>query len=90
MINLSPSPIPSSEGAALQRNNSQFGLTDTLNMLIIFPHLPLRLTWPPLGLALEPGQVVLAGSFIRPIETRKGDTIQADYGSYGSVSCYFA
>ncbi|HEY4985256.1 MAG TPA: 2-oxo-hepta-3-ene-1,7-dioic acid hydratase [Bradyrhizobium sp.] len=44
----------------------------------------------PHGLALEPGQVVLAGSFIRPIETRKGDTIQADYGSYGSVSCYFA
>lgn len=44
----------------------------------------------PLGLALEPGQVVLAGSFIRPIETRKGDTIQADYGTYGSVSCYFA
>src|ERR1700710_97156 len=31
---------------------------------------------------LEPGQVVLAGSFIRPIETRKGDTIQADYGPY--------
>ena len=44
----------------------------------------------PLDLALEPGQVVLAGSFIRPIETRKGDTIQADYGPYGSVSCYFA
>src|ERR1700749_4276527 len=44
----------------------------------------------PLGLALEPSQVVLAGSFIRPIETRKGDTIQADYGPYGSVSCYFA
>ena len=44
----------------------------------------------PHGLALKPGQVVLAGSFIRPIETRKGDTIQADYGTYGSVSCYFA
>ncbi|WP_024508746.1 2-oxo-hept-4-ene-1,7-dioate hydratase [Bradyrhizobium sp. ARR65] len=44
----------------------------------------------PLGLALEPGQVVLAGSFIRPIETRKGDTVQADYGPYGTVSCYFA
>jgi 2-oxo-hept-3-ene-1,7-dioate hydratase len=42
------------------------------------------------GLALEAGQVVLAGSFIRPIETRKGDTIQADYGAYGSVSCHFA
>jgi 2-oxo-hept-3-ene-1,7-dioate hydratase len=44
----------------------------------------------PQGLALEPGQVVLAGSFIRPIETVKGDTIQADYGPYGTVSCYFA
>jgi 2-oxo-hept-3-ene-1,7-dioate hydratase len=44
----------------------------------------------PLGLALEPGQVVLSGSFIRPIEARKGDTIQADYGPYGTVSCYFA
>jgi 2-oxo-hept-3-ene-1,7-dioate hydratase len=44
----------------------------------------------PHGLALEAGQVVLAGSFIRPIEARKGDTIQADYGTYGSVSCYFA
>lgn len=43
----------------------------------------------PLRLALEPGQVVLAGSFIRPIEARKGDTIQADFGAYGSVSCYF-
>jgi len=44
----------------------------------------------PLGLALEPGEVVLSGSFIRPIEARKGDTIQADYGPYGTVSCYFA
>jgi 2-oxo-hept-3-ene-1,7-dioate hydratase len=44
----------------------------------------------PHGLALEPGQVVLAGSFIRPIETRKGDTIVADYGPFGTVSCYFA
>jgi len=25
---------------------------------------------------------------MRPIETRKGDTIQADYGAYGSISCY--
>jgi 2-oxo-hept-3-ene-1,7-dioate hydratase len=43
----------------------------------------------PQGLALEPGQIVLAGSFIRAIETTKGDTIQADYGPYGTVSCYF-
>jgi 2-oxo-hept-3-ene-1,7-dioate hydratase len=43
-----------------------------------------------IGLALEPGQIVLSGSFIRPIEGRKGDTIQADYGAYGTVSCHFA
>lgn len=44
----------------------------------------------PQGHAIEPGQVVLSGSFIRPVEARKGDTIQADYGPFGSVSCYFA
>jgi 2-oxo-hept-3-ene-1,7-dioate hydratase len=44
----------------------------------------------PLNLALEPGQVVLSGSFIRPIEAKSGDTIQADYGPYGMVSCHFA
>src|ERR1700694_2745866 len=44
----------------------------------------------PLGLALEPGQVVLAGSFIRPVGNPKGDTIQADYGPYGTVRCSFA
>jgi 2-oxo-hept-3-ene-1,7-dioate hydratase len=43
-----------------------------------------------LGFALEPGQIVLSGSFIRPIEARKGDTIQADYSAHGMVSCHFA
>lgn len=42
------------------------------------------------GRALEAGQIVLAGSFIRPIEARKGDTFHADYGPWGSVSCHFA
>jgi 2-oxo-hept-3-ene-1,7-dioate hydratase len=42
------------------------------------------------GQALEPQQIVLSGSFIRPMETRKGDTIQADFGAYGIVSCHFA
>lgn len=39
---------------------------------------------------LKAGEVVLSGSFIRPIETRKGDTIHADYGPMGTVSCHFA
>ncbi|MBT2334978.1 2-oxo-hepta-3-ene-1,7-dioic acid hydratase [Variovorax paradoxus] len=41
------------------------------------------------GVALQPGQVILAGSFIRPIEVTKGDTVVADYGEFGTVSCYF-
>jgi 2-oxo-hept-3-ene-1,7-dioate hydratase len=40
--------------------------------------------------ALEPGEIVLSGSFIRPLEAGKGDTIQADYGAYGMVNCHFA
>ncbi len=42
------------------------------------------------GSSIEAGQVVLAGSFIRPIEARSGDTIFADFGPHGSVSCHFA
>jgi 2-oxo-hept-3-ene-1,7-dioate hydratase len=41
------------------------------------------------GEGIEAGQIVLAGSFIRPIEARHGDTIVGDFGPYGSVSLYF-
>ncbi|HEV7335328.1 MAG TPA: 2-oxo-hepta-3-ene-1,7-dioic acid hydratase [Bosea sp. (in: a-proteobacteria)] len=41
------------------------------------------------GDEIEAGQVVLGGSFIRPIEARHGDTIVADYGPLGTVSCFF-
>lgn len=39
--------------------------------------------------ALEPGQIVLGGSFTRPIFLAKGDSIHADYGPLGTVSCCF-
>lgn len=42
------------------------------------------------GSRIEAGQVVLAGSFIRPVEARHGDTITADFGPHGTVSCHFA
>jgi len=42
------------------------------------------------GDGIEAGQIVLAGSFIRPIEARHGNTINADFGPYGSVSLFFA
>ena len=41
------------------------------------------------GVTLQAGQVILSGSFIRPIEVVKGDTIMADYGEFGTVSCHF-
>ena len=41
------------------------------------------------GIALEPGQIILAGSFTRPVEVRAGDTFTVDYGELGSISCYF-
>ena len=42
------------------------------------------------GQRIEAGQIVLSGSFIRPIECRHGDTILADFGPMGTVGCYFA
>ncbi len=43
----------------------------------------------PHGIALEPGQVLLAGSFTRPVMARAGDTFHADYGPLGSIGCHF-
>lgn len=42
------------------------------------------------GKGLEAGDVVLSGSFIRPLEAGSGDRIDADFGSFGSVNCRFA
>lgn len=42
-----------------------------------------------LGQGISPGQVVLSGSFIRPIETCSGTTITADYGPLGTLQCHF-
>ena len=41
------------------------------------------------GRSLKAGEIILSGSFIRPIEVGSGDTIVADYGPFGTVSCYF-
>jgi 2-oxo-hept-3-ene-1,7-dioate hydratase len=42
------------------------------------------------GGEIEPGQVVLSGSFIRPVEAPPGSRIVADFGAYGTVACAFA
>ncbi|RNE56504.1 2-oxo-hept-4-ene-1,7-dioate hydratase [Cryobacterium tepidiphilum] len=41
------------------------------------------------GDRLEAGEIVLAGSFTRPMWVEKGDTVLADYGPMGTVSCRF-
>ena len=41
------------------------------------------------GVALEPGEILLAGSFVRPIEVGPGDVIVADYGRFGTVTSRF-
>jgi len=38
---------------------------------------------------LEPGEIVLAGSFTRPMWVQAGDTVLADYGPMGTISCRF-
>jgi 2-oxo-hept-3-ene-1,7-dioate hydratase len=43
----------------------------------------------PHGIALEPGQVILAGSFTRPVAARSGDTFHVDYCPLGGISCRF-
>lgn len=43
----------------------------------------------PHGVSLEPGQIILSGSFTAPIAVQQGDTIHADYGPLGGISCRF-
>ena len=41
------------------------------------------------GDSLGAGEVVLAGSFTRPLWVERGDTIHADYGTLGAITCRF-
>ncbi|MFD7307442.1 fumarylacetoacetate hydrolase family protein [Promicromonospora sp. NPDC059942] len=41
------------------------------------------------GDMLEPGEIILAGSFTRPMWVEPGDTVLADYRELGTVSCRF-
>ncbi|HED2502759.1 2-oxo-hept-4-ene-1,7-dioate hydratase [Serratia ureilytica] len=43
----------------------------------------------PYEVELEAGQVILGGSFTRPVPARRGDTFHVDYGPMGCISCRF-
>ena len=44
----------------------------------------------PWGESLQPGQIVLAGSFTRPVAAKAGDEFEADYGPLGKLQFRFA
>lgn len=41
------------------------------------------------GTGLEPGHIVLSGSFTRPVWANQGDTLHADFGPLGGVAVQF-
>ncbi|MGO2110565.1 MAG: 2-oxo-hept-4-ene-1,7-dioate hydratase [Pseudoclavibacter sp.] len=41
------------------------------------------------GARLEAGEIILAGSFTRPMWVSKGDAVVCDYGQMGTISCRF-
>jgi 2-oxo-hept-3-ene-1,7-dioate hydratase len=43
----------------------------------------------PHGIGLQPGHIILAGSFTRPVSVKPGDRICADYGPLGTIEVEF-
>ena len=43
----------------------------------------------PHGVAIEPGQFVLSGSFTRPVTVNPGDLLTCDYGALGTINVTF-
>ncbi len=41
------------------------------------------------GRGLASGEIILAGSFTKPMWVERGDTVHADYNELGSVTCRF-
>ncbi|MFI8415055.1 2-oxo-hept-4-ene-1,7-dioate hydratase [Serratia sp. NPDC078593] len=69
--------IEESGVAAAVLNHPANGVAWLANKL--FPH----------DVALEAGQIILGGSFTRPVPARRGDTFHVDYGPLGCISCRF-
>ncbi len=43
----------------------------------------------PHGIGLEPGQLILSGSFTRPVIVKPGDHVRVDYGPLGDITVDF-
>lgn len=43
----------------------------------------------PYDVTLQPGQIILGGSFTRPVAANPGDSFHVDYDQLGSIACRF-
>ncbi len=78
-------------GAILQRN----GVVEETGLAAgVLDHPANGVAWlvaklDPFGERLEAGDVVLAGSFTRPVDAKRGDAFLADYGPLGTIAFSF-
>ena len=78
-------------GGAMYRNGE---IEETGLASGVLGHPALGVAWlankvGPFGTVLEPGHIVLSGSFTRPVWADKGDTLHADFGELGSLAIQF-
>jgi 2-oxo-hept-3-ene-1,7-dioate hydratase len=78
-------------GAIVSRNGS---VIETGLGAGVLNHPALGIIWlarrlSKFDMGLEAGQIILSGSFIRPVETNHGDTIVSDFGKLGLLSIHF-
>ncbi|MEX5728731.1 2-oxo-hept-3-ene-1,7-dioate hydratase [Rhodovulum iodosum] len=78
-------------GAIFHRNSE---IEETGLAAGVLGHPAMAIAWlanklGPMGTVLEPGHMVLSGSFTRPVWAAKGDTLHADFGPLGSVAVQF-
>lgn len=78
-------------GAIFYRNSE---IEETGLAAGVLGHPAMAIAWlanklAPFDTTLEPGHLMLSGSFTRPVWAARGDTLHADFGPLGSVSVQF-
>lgn len=78
-------------GAIFYRNSE---IEETGLAAGVLGHPAMAIAWlanklAPFDITLKPGDLMLSGSFTRPVWAAKGDTLHADFGPLGSVSVQF-
>jgi len=78
-------------GAIFYRNSE---IEETGLAAGVLGHPALAIAWlanklAPFEVTLKPGDLMLSGSFTRPVWASKGDTLHADFGPLGSVAVQF-